>query len=69
MYDSHDFYSTYLNFTVYRPPALTSPPWEGRQMASKNLRLVDFSAFLEQQGEIERVCTFSCITCKPFQKT
>ncbi|XP_076807881.1 transcriptional enhancer factor TEF-1-like isoform X2 [Clavelina lepadiformis] len=30
-----------------------SPAWENRQIASKKLRLVDFSAFLEQQGELD----------------
>ncbi|XP_078494616.1 scalloped/TEF1 protein isoform X2 [Ciona intestinalis] len=29
------------------------PAWEDRQIASKKLRLVDFSAFLEQQGDLE----------------
>uniref|UniRef100_H2Z5Y8 TEA domain-containing protein n=1 Tax=Ciona savignyi TaxID=51511 RepID=H2Z5Y8_CIOSA len=29
------------------------PAWQDRQIASKKLRLVDFSAFLEQQGDME----------------
>uniref|UniRef100_H2Z5Y7 TEA domain-containing protein n=1 Tax=Ciona savignyi TaxID=51511 RepID=H2Z5Y7_CIOSA len=31
------------------------PAWQDRQIASKKLRLVDFSAFLEQQGDMENV--------------
>uniref|UniRef100_H2Z5Y3 TEA domain-containing protein n=1 Tax=Ciona savignyi TaxID=51511 RepID=H2Z5Y3_CIOSA len=34
-------------------PGQTSTAWQDRQIASKKLRLVDFSAFLEQQGDME----------------
>ena len=29
------------------------PPWQGRSIAGPKLRLVEFSAFLEQRGETE----------------
>uniref|UniRef100_H2Z5Y2 TEA domain-containing protein n=1 Tax=Ciona savignyi TaxID=51511 RepID=H2Z5Y2_CIOSA len=36
-----------------KPAPVMEPAWQDRQIASKKLRLVDFSAFLEQQGDME----------------
>lgn len=33
----------------------TAPPWEGRAIATHKLRLVEFSAFLEQQRDPDTV--------------
>uniref|UniRef100_H2Z5Z0 TEA domain-containing protein n=1 Tax=Ciona savignyi TaxID=51511 RepID=H2Z5Z0_CIOSA len=39
--------------TGYINQTSMEPAWQDRQIASKKLRLVDFSAFLEQQGDME----------------
>jgi transcriptional enhancer factor len=40
------------------PPA-PPPPWEGRAIATHKLRLVEFSAFLEQQRDPDTVRSLS----------
>ena len=40
-----------LDLTPPAPP----PPWEGRAIATHKLRLVEFSAFLEQQRDPDTV--------------
>jgi hypothetical protein len=42
------------------PPA-PPPPWEGRAIATHKLRLVEFSAFLEQQRDPDTVICLSII--------
>lgn len=36
-------------------PPPTVPPWEGRAIATHRLRLVEFSAFMEQQRDTDTV--------------
>lgn len=44
--------------TGYEPttaPAPTAPAWQGRSIGTSKLRLVEFSAFLEQQRDPDSV--------------
>jgi hypothetical protein len=47
------------------PPTVTpTPPWEGRAIATHKLRLVEFSAFIEQERAPDTVNTiFLDISC------
>lgn len=57
-------------FSGFEPasaPAPSVPAWQGRSIGTTKLRLVEFSAFLEQQRDPESVsvvltlCTFQLI--------
>ncbi|XP_031657850.1 transcriptional enhancer factor TEF-1a isoform X2 [Oncorhynchus kisutch] len=37
--------------SAYEPPTATAPAWQGRSIGTTKLRLVEFSAFLEQQRD------------------
>ena len=39
---------------------MVGPPWQGRSISGPKLRLVEFSAFLEQQRDHDNVCVLSC---------
>lgn len=42
------------------------PPWEGRAIATHKLRLVEFSAFMEQQRDPETVSIVICLSLKRY---
>lgn len=41
-------------------PAPTAPAWQGRSIGTSKLRLVEFSAFLEQQRDQDSVSGALC---------
>uniref|UniRef100_A0A673Y0A6 TEA domain family member 1a n=1 Tax=Salmo trutta TaxID=8032 RepID=A0A673Y0A6_SALTR len=43
--------SVVCNPPAYEPPTATAPAWQGRSIGTTKLRLVEFSAFLEQQRD------------------
>lgn len=45
--------ATTVSADLQPPP--TSPPWEGRAIATHKLRLVEFSAFMEHHTEPDTV--------------
>lgn len=48
--------SAYIaGFETAAPPASSVPAWQGRSIGTAKLRLVEFSAFLEQQRDPDAV--------------
>ena len=56
------------DMSLQAPPP---PPWEGRAIATHKLRLVEFSAFMEQQRDADtvRLWVFLSLTVGKFIKT
>jgi len=56
------------DMSLQAPPP---PPWEGRAIATHKLRLVEFSAFMEQQRDADtvRLCVFLNLTVAKFIET
>jgi hypothetical protein len=48
------------DMSLQAPPP---PPWEGRAIATHKLRLVEFSAFMEQQRDADTVCLECFLIC------
>lgn len=51
----HENGSSILGFEPTSAPAPSVPAWQGRSIGTTKLRLVEFSAFLEQQRDPESV--------------
>lgn len=43
-----------------------APPWQGRSIASSKLRMLEFSAFLEQPQDSETVSSAAFISLWPY---
>ena len=56
------------DMSLQAPPP---PPWEGRAIATHKLRLVEFSAFMEQQRDADtvRLCVFLNLIVGKFIET
>jgi len=53
------------DMSLQAPPP---PPWEGRAIATHKLRLVEFSAFMEQQRDADTVSS-EYLLIPPFMNT
>ena len=47
------------------PAEISGPAWQGRSIAGSKLRLVEFSAFLDQQREPDSVCVCLYVLSSP----